>query len=122
MSKKFLIGAAAGAIAALIVSEVVKLINDEKMFSDEDLSEGNDLLDSANEFLLSAKRKSEKMIQEAEIKSDSILEHAAEILRSAKEKTSRIHTEEAKIAEEEIRKIKEEIESSIRKYENNTGS
>ncbi len=121
MSKKIYIGLIAGTLIGISITVILKFKKEESLFSEEDLSDGNDMLQRANRHLLSAKKKAEKLVEEAREKSDSILKHAAEILLLAKEKTSLVHYDKKGTAEKELNKIKTELEDSIRKYKSETG-
>ncbi|MEO8665978.1 MAG: hypothetical protein ABI462_10815 [Ignavibacteria bacterium] len=116
MLKKIYIGIAIGTLLGLAVPVILKFRKERELFSDEDLSddgEHNSMLDEANDFLLSTRKKVNEMVKDAEIKSGSILNDAATILSKAKDKTSEIHYDMQDSARDEINKLKEEIEKSI---------
>lgn len=114
MSNKLIAGIFAGALAGI---SIAVLLNAKKDYDEEEdsLTE-NDNLDKANEYLLLARRKAEKMIADAELKSNSILEEAGKILFHAKEKTSALHYGHNDTALEEISRIKKEIENIIEDF------
>ena len=114
MSNKLIAGIFAGALAGI---SIAVLLNAKKDYDEEEdsLTE-NDNLDKANEYLLLARRKAEKMIADAELKSNSILEEAGKILFHAKEKTSALHYGHNDTALEEISRIKKDIENIIEDF------
>ena len=114
MSNKLIAGIFAGALAGI---SIAVLLNAKKDYDEEEdsLTE-NDNLDKANEYLLIARRKAEKMIADAELKSNSILEEAGKILFHAKEKTSALHYGHNDTALEEISRIKKDIENIIEDF------
>ncbi|MBK8554027.1 MAG: hypothetical protein IPL53_24460 [Ignavibacteria bacterium] len=116
MSKKLYIGIAAGILIGISIPALLKFKREEELFSDEDLSDENDMLHRANHYLKLAKSKVDEMVTEAEQKSNSYLTEAGKILSLAKEKTSAIHFEHNNLAEEEIDKIKAEVDRSIEKF------
>ncbi|MDQ3020816.1 MAG: hypothetical protein M3R36_09635 [Bacteroidota bacterium] len=121
MTKKIYIGIVIGILTGLSIPVLLKLKRDEDLFSNEDLSDENDMLDNANHYLMLARNKVDEMVHEAEVESNSILDHAGKILSSAKEKTSTIHYELSESAEEKINKIKEEIDASIEEFRKKLG-
>ena len=114
MSNKLIAGIFASALAGI---SIAVLLNAKKDYDEEEdsLTE-NDNLDKANEYLLLARRKAEKMIADAELKSNSILEEAGKILFHAKEKTSALHYGHNDTALEEISRIKKDIENIIEDF------
>ncbi|MEO8208983.1 MAG: hypothetical protein ABI840_00365 [bacterium] len=116
MYNKIYFGIAAGILTGLTLSILLKFKRDEALFSGEDLSDENDMLDKINHYLLLARNRVDEMVQEAEAESNSILEHAGKILSLAKEKTSSIHYDLKESAEDEINKIKEEIDASVEEF------
>lgn len=121
MNKKIYIGIAIGALIGVSIPVLVRFKRENNLFSDEDLSDENHKSGNAHEYLLSAKKKSEKLLHDAKVKSDSILEQASDILNLAKEKTSAIHYGVKEAAEKEISKIKDEIDKSIARYKKEIG-
>ena len=121
MSKKLFIGIISGLLAGLSIRVIMRLRNEEVLFSDEDMessgSTENDMLDKANNYLLFARKKVNEIVKEAEAKSSSILEEAGIILSRAKDKTARLHFKNSKEAMEELNKIREELEKNIKKLE-----
>lgn len=116
MSKKLYLGIAAGILIGISIPVLLKFKREEELFSDEDLSDENDMLHKANHYLMLAKNKVDEMVIAAEQKSNSYLTEAGKILSLAKEKTSAIHFEHNNLAEEEIDKIKAEVDQSIEKF------
>ncbi len=114
MSNKLIAGIFAGALAGI---SIAVLLNAKKDYDEEEdsLTE-NDNLDKANEYLLLARRKAEKMIADAELKSSSLLEEAGKILFHAKEKTSTMHYEHKDTALEEISRLKKDIDNIIEEF------
>lgn len=121
MGKKIFIGITIGALLGISIPVLIRFKKENDLFSDEDLSDENQKSGNAHEYLLSAKKKSEKLLNEAKIKSDSILERASEILNLAKEKTSAIHYDIKDAAEKEVLKIKQEIDEAIAGYKKEIG-
>ncbi len=107
------IGIGAGILIGLSIPALLRFNREENLFSDEDLSNDNDMLNKANHYLILAKNKVDEMVNEAEQESNSLLTEAGRILSTAKEKTSAIHFQHENFAEEDIDKIKAEIEKSI---------
>jgi hypothetical protein len=91
LSKKLYIGIAAGILIGVSIPVLIKFKREEEMFSGEDLSDGNELLNKANQDLMSARKIVKEMIAEAEEKSNEILAEAGKILSLAKNKTPSIH-------------------------------
>lgn len=92
ISKNIFIGLAAGSLICLAVPVILKYKKEQKLFSDEDLTdEGEEFrkLDEVNDYLLATKRKVNEMVKDAELRSSSMLQDAAAILSRAKEKLSR---------------------------------
>lgn len=118
MTNKLYLGIAAGILVGLSIPVLIKYRRDSEMHSDEDTPNDNDsdMLDKANHYLMLAKNKVDEMVAEASLKSDSYIEEAGKILSTAKEKTSSIHYDLKETAEEEINKIKAEIDLSIEEF------
>ncbi len=115
MSNKLFAGIIAGALAGISIT-VLLHASRENDHEEEDCLTDTDKLDKANEFLLHARRKAEKMISDAEHKSSSILEEAGKILLLAKTKTSSLHFDHRESALEEISKLKKDIENTIEDF------
>ncbi len=116
MSKKIYLGLLGGLLAGIAVPVILKLKRDEELFSEEDLSHDNYMLDNASHYLLHARNKVDEMVDQAKQKSDSMIEEAGKILSSAREMTSSVHSESGKSAEEKINEIKEEIDKTIEEF------
>lgn len=116
MSNKLIAGIFAGALAGISIAVLLKAKIEKDNYEEENSLTENDNLDKANEFLLLARRKAEKMISDAEFKSSSILEEAGKILFHAKEKTSTLHYGHKDTALEEISRLKKDIESVIEDF------
>mgnify|MGYP006356131357 FL=1 len=76
------------------------------------------MLESANEYLLLARNKAEKMIKEAEGRSQSIIDEAGILLRLVKEKAAGIHDVMSDEAKEDAEKLKKELEIQINRFKN----
>ena len=118
MSNKLVPGIITGVLTGLSIAAILMLRKEEGKYSDqEEVVEAGDP-DNAGRYLLLARKEVDKMIAEAAVKSDSILEEAGKILSSAKEKTSQLHYEHMETAKEEIIRIKKEIEDVIEDFNN----
>jgi len=111
LSNKLIAGIFAGALAGISIAVLLNAKKEND--NEEDSLPENDNPDKANEYLLLARKKAEKMIADAEFKSSSILEEAGKILFQAKEKTSTLHYGNKDTALEEISRLKKEIENII---------
>ncbi|MDZ4710804.1 MAG: hypothetical protein SGI89_00600 [bacterium] len=116
MSNKIFFGIAAGLLAGLSIPVILKYKNERKENSLDHFTGGGVMLDEVNDYLLSARNKADSIINEAEEKSNSIIDHASRILTSAKEKTSKFHDVIMKGSSDEIMKIKESIENEILEF------
>jgi len=116
LSNKLLAGIIAGAIAGISAAVIFSAKRENDLYEDEDQETENDNLDRANEYLIHARTKAEKMISDAAHKSSSILEEAGKILSLAKTKTSSLHFDHRESALEEIRKLKKDIENTIEDF------
>jgi len=116
LSNKLIAGIFAGALAGISIAVLLNAKKDIDINEEEDSLTENDTLDKANEFLLHARRKAEKMIADAELKSSSLLEEAGKILFHAKEKTSTMHYEHKDTALEEISRLKKDIDNIIEEF------
>lgn len=114
MSKKLYFGIVSGILIGLAIPVIIKLKQEENDSEDGNLS---GILEKANSFLLKAKNKADSILADAEEKSGKIVEEAGEILSKVKEKTSALHYEHKSKAQEEVNKIKEEIENSIAEFQ-----
>jgi F0F1-type ATP synthase membrane subunit b/b' len=114
LSYKILLGLIAGVLAGISIPVIIKYRKEEDLFSDEDLSHQNILLDKANRYLINARNEATKIIDHAEEKSHSLVEQAGKILSTAKEKTTRLHDLLKKGNETEIMKLKDSIEEDIK--------
>lgn len=121
MTNKIYIVTASAVITGLSIYLILKKRIKADLNSNEEFNDENNILEKANHHLLIARNKAEEMMHEAEEKSNSILEQAGKILSSAKEKTSSIHFERTESAENEVNKIKEEIEESITEFRKKMG-
>lgn len=107
----------AGVLTAAVIPILLNYKRQEKMFGEDDLSsEGNEFLNDAGKYLKKARAEAEKMINEAEAESTTILDHASKTLSAAKEKTAKIHEIISKGSKEEILKMKEELDLEIKKF------
>ena len=116
LSNKLIAGIFAGTLAGISIAVLLNAKKDNDIKEEEDSLTENDTLDKANEFLLQTRRKAEKMIADAELKSNSILEEAGKILFHAKEKTSALHYGHNDTALEDISRIKKDIENIIEDF------
>lgn len=116
MSYKLYIGFAVGIVAGVGIAVILSSRKEEELFSFDDLSDDNYMLDTANKFLSRARLEAEGLISDAKVRSESLLQKAGDILSKAKEKTSEIHFELKETAEVEINKIKDEIDKSINDF------
>lgn len=117
MSSKLVLGIAAGILSGIGIG-LLLMNREEESYVEEELSDGFDNIDKGSRFMNEAKVKTEKLVRDAEEKSNSILEEASKILISAKEKISKIHFESEDIAKEEIEKVKKEVDMSIEEFKN----
>lgn len=118
MNNKLLTGLFAGIVAGVAVSVLIKFKKHDSQPGHEDNFFENDMLDSANDYLLAARVKSENMVKDAEEKSRSILDEAGKILSLVKEKTALMNENLTDKTSDEAEKLKEEIENQIRKFKN----
>lgn len=116
MTKNLLAGIIAGASIAAVIAGLIRLQNRNNYFKEKDFPDENEMLDRANEYLLDARSKVDKMIKEAEEKSVSILHEAGKLLSLVKENTAEMHNKFSQGIEEEAEKLKQEIEESLEKF------
>ncbi|MBL8007707.1 MAG: hypothetical protein JNJ56_09255 [Ignavibacteria bacterium] len=116
MTKNILAGLIAGAGIAAVIASLISLQKRNNGSKDKDFPDENELLDKANDYLLDARNKVDKMIREAEEKSVSILHEAGKLLSLVKENTAEMHNKFSHGIEEEAEKLRQEIEESIEKF------
>lgn len=118
MSKKIITGIFIGIATGVAISYLLKYKKGTDILEHEDNYFENDMLESANEYLLLARNKAEKMIKEAEGRSQSLIDEAGIILSLVKEKTSDINEKLSENENEAADKLKKELESQILRFKN----
>ena len=118
MSKKIVWGVAIGAAAAVVASLVYKSLQDEESPGIwEDYDNGSETLELANDYLSKARVKAKELVDYANMRSDQLLGEANSILLIAKQKAEEALKKGDAEAEEELNKVKSEIERLIAEYE-----
>lgn len=116
MTKNLITGLIAGVGIAALITAVINLQKRNRSLTDKDFPDENEMLDRANDYLLDARNKVDKMIKEAEEKSVSILHEAGKLLSHVKENTAEMHSKFSQGIEEEAERLKQEIEDSLEKF------
>lgn len=118
LSKKLFTGIFIGIATGAAISFLLKHKKSIDTFEHEENYFENDMLESANEYLLLARSKAEKMIKEAEGRSQSIIDEAGTLLSLVKEKAAGIKDVLSDEAKEDAEKLKKELEIQINRFKN----
>lgn len=116
MSKKLYIGILTGIAAGAFVSAIINYNYKKHSDYDNSDSDENDILESANEYLLMARSKAEKIVKDAEEKSHSIIIEAGKLLALSKENTDLMYNKLSEGLTDEANEIKVNMEKDIEDF------
>lgn len=106
------IGIAAGAALSVLLNYKRKYQNQ----NDERMSNENDILENANDFLLNARNKADELVNDARTKSGLMIEEAGKLLSTIKSKTSEMHEKISLGAGDEAQRIRNELQILISEF------